>query len=77
MSAGDTLRLLLSSLWGLSFIFMRVAVPEFGPVSLILVRMGVGAALLVPLLLGAHYLRLVWEHKGALLLRGVPVTRPN
>ncbi|WP_458527327.1 DMT family transporter [Onishia taeanensis] len=72
MSSADTLRLiLLSSLWGMSFIFMRVAVPEFGPVSLILVRMGVGALLLMPLLLGAGYLRLVWQHKGRLLLLGL------
>lgn len=34
MSPADTVRLLLlSSLWSFSFICMRVAVPEFGPVS--------------------------------------------
>lgn len=72
MSPADTLRLvLLSTLWGLSFIFMRVAVPEFGPVPLILVRMGVGALLLLPLLLGAGYLRLVWQNKRRLLLLGL------
>lgn len=72
MSPADSLRLLLlSSLWGLSFIFMRVAVPEFGPVPLILVRMGVGALLLVPLLLSLRYLRLVWQNKGGLLLLGL------
>lgn len=72
MSVPDALRLaLLSSLWGLSFIFMRVAVPEFGPVPLILVRMGIGAALLIPALLSLHYLRLIWQNKGALLLLGV------
>lgn len=72
MSPADTLRLLLlSSLWGLSFIFMRVAVPELGPVPLVLVRMGVGALLLVPLLLSLHYLRLIWQHKGPLLLLGI------
>ncbi|MCG6657475.1 DMT family transporter [Halomonas campisalis] len=72
MTPADSLRLLLlSSLWGMSFIFMRVAVPEFGPVPLILVRMGLAALLLIPLLLSVHYLRLVWEHKGALLLLGL------
>ncbi|XKH60944.1 DMT family transporter [Halomonas sediminis] len=72
MSAADTLRLLLlSSLWGMSFIFMRVAVPEFGPVSLIMVRMGIGALLLIPLLFSLRYLKLMWEHKGPLLLLGV------
>lgn len=72
MSSADALRLLLlSSLWGLSFIFMRVAVPEFGPVPLILVRMAVGALLLAPLLLSLHYLRLIWQNKGPLLLLGI------
>lgn len=72
MSPADTLRLiLLSSLWGMSFIFMRVAVPEFGPVPLILVRMGVGALLMLPLLLGRHYLRQVWENKGKLMVLGL------
>lgn len=72
MTPADSLRLLLlSSLWGMSFIFMRVAVPEFGPVPLILVRMGLAALLLIPLLLSVRYLRLVWEHKGALLLLGL------
>jgi len=72
MSSADALRLvLLSSLWGLSFIFMRVAAPEFGAIPLVLVRMGVGALLLVPLLLSLRYLRLIWQHKGPLLLLGV------
>ncbi|AQU81660.1 MULTISPECIES: DMT family transporter [unclassified Halomonas] len=72
MSSADTLRLLLlSSLWGLSFIFMRVAAPEFGPVPLVLVRMGIGALLLVPLLLSLRYLQLIWQHKGSLLLLGI------
>lgn len=72
MSPADTLRLiLLSSLWGMSFVFMRVAVPEFGPVPLVLLRMGVGALLLVPLLLKLRYLRLVWENKGKLLMLGL------
>lgn len=72
MSPADSLRLiLLSSLWGMSFLFMRVASPEFGPVSLVLVRMGVGALLLVPLLLSLRYLRLVWENKGGLLVLGL------
>nr|WP_243470255.1 EamA family transporter [Halomonas lionensis] len=72
MSSADALRLLLlSSLWGLSFIFMRVAAPEFGAVPLVLVRMGIGALLLVPLLLSLRSLRLIWQHKGPLLLLGI------
>lgn len=65
MSSADTLRLLLlSSLWGLSFIFMRVAAPEFGPIPLVLVRMGIGALLLLPLLLSLHYVRLICSIRG-------------
>ncbi|GEN28337.1 membrane protein [Halovibrio variabilis] len=72
MSSADALRLsLLSTLWGLSFIFMRVAVPEFGAVPLVLVRMGLGALLLMPLLISLRYLRLIWDHKGPLLLLGI------
>lgn len=41
---------LLSILWGASFLFMRIAVPEFGPVSLMLLRCGIGALTLLPIL---------------------------
>ncbi|KGE05014.1 DMT family transporter [Pseudohaliea rubra] len=72
MSATDTLRLLLlSSLWGFSFIFMRVAVLEFGPVSLIGLRMGLGALLLLPLLASRHHLRLCRQHARQLIVLGV------
>jgi len=42
--------LLLGALWGASFLFMRVAVPQFGPLPLMAVRCAVGAAVLLPLL---------------------------
>lgn len=38
--------LLLALLWGGSFLFIRVAVPAFGPAALVLVRVALGAALL-------------------------------
>jgi len=43
--------LLLAALWGASFLFMRVAVPSFGPVPLTALRCAIGAAVLLPLLL--------------------------
>jgi len=43
--------LLLAVLWGGSFLFTRVAVPAFGPVALIFLRVGGAALLLLPLLL--------------------------
>ena len=39
---------LLAALWGASFLFMRVAAPEFGPVPLLGVRVAVAAACLAP-----------------------------
>lgn len=38
----------LAALWGASFLFLRIASPEFGPVALIFVRTGVAALVLVP-----------------------------
>lgn len=68
----DVLRLLaLSTLWGVSFIFMRVAAPEFGAVSLIFIRMGVAALLLSPLLLVRRHLVLVWQYKVPLTVLSV------
>jgi drug/metabolite transporter (DMT)-like permease len=47
----DLIELLaLAALWGASFLFMRVAAPELGPVALIALRVGIAAALLLPAL---------------------------
>ena len=40
----------LAALWGGSFLFMRVAVAEFGPVALVFLRVAGAALLLVPML---------------------------
>ena len=40
---------LLAALWGASFLFMRIAAPEFGPMALMLVRCLVGALVLLPI----------------------------
>lgn len=42
--------LLLAALWGASFLFMRVAAPQFGPFPLMAWRTGIGALALLPLL---------------------------
>lgn len=39
--AGLTRLILLSMIWGGSFLFLRVAAPEFGPLALIFVRVSV------------------------------------
>lgn len=43
--------MVLAALWGGSFLFMRVAVPEFGPLSLIALRAGIAALFLIPVML--------------------------
>ena len=40
----------LGAIWGASFLFMRVAVPQFGPVPLIAARVGIAAVFLVGVL---------------------------
>jgi drug/metabolite transporter (DMT)-like permease len=40
--------LLLAAMWGASFLFMRIAVPEFGPVPLIALRVAIAAIVLLP-----------------------------
>ncbi len=48
--------LLLSAIWGASFLFLRIAAPAFGPVLLIELRVASGLIVLLPLcvLLGKH-----------------------
>ncbi len=45
--------LLLAAIWGASFLFMRVAVPELGPIALIALRVGIAALILAPVLRSA------------------------
>ncbi len=52
MRSRDILELLvLSALWGASFLFMRIAVPEFGPVVLAELRVGIASIFLLPILM--------------------------
>ena len=41
---------LLGAIWGASFLFMRVAANDFGPLPLVLVRLGLGSLVLLPFL---------------------------
>ena len=45
---------LLGAIWGCSFLFMRVAVPSFGPYALVEVRLLLGALVLLPFLWSAR-----------------------
>src|SRR5512141_1517122 len=49
MRARDGIELLtLAAVWGASFLFMRIAAPELGPVALIWLRVGIAALCLLP-----------------------------
>ena len=66
--------LLLAALWGASFLFMRVAAPEFGPLPLMLLRCLVGALVLLPIAWareGGRLFRIGRANSGRLLLAGI------
>ena len=61
---------LLAALWGASFLFMRVSVPEFGAVMLAAVRVGLASVMLIPLLASRGQLADLRTHWKGLLLVG-------
>lgn len=65
MKALDGLELVaLAAIWGASFLFMRLAAPEFGPLALTALRVAGAALFLLPLLAwrgGAATLRRHWK----------------
>jgi drug/metabolite transporter (DMT)-like permease len=63
--------LLLAALWGASFLFMRVAVPHFGPVPLAALRVAVAALLLLPLLAAGSGLGGLRQHWRPIALVGI------
>ena len=42
--------IVLGAIWGASFMFLRVAAPDFGPLALVEVRLALGALILLPFL---------------------------
>lgn len=72
MSLADLSRLLaLGALWGASFLFMRIAVPAFGPVWLIALRVGIAAAFLGALALLFRQDLPLRRHGGHFLILGL------
>lgn len=72
MRASDLAELvLLGALWGSSFLFMRLAVPEFGPLALVFVRVALASALLLPLAAWRQDLGALRRHWRPLLVLGV------
>lgn len=62
---------LLAALWGGSFLFMRYAVPHFGVVPLIWLRVALASVCLLPLLLMKGQLGALRERAGAVTVMGL------
>ena len=62
---------LLAALWGGSFLFTRIAVPEFGPFALIELRVGLAALVLLPVLAVSGGLAQLWRRGPVLLVLGL------
>ncbi|MDF1755433.1 MAG: DMT family transporter [Verrucomicrobiales bacterium] len=63
--------LLLSAIWGGSFLFMRIAAPEFGPFVLIWFRVAVAFLLLSPLLARKRVRKEVFGNPGKMMFVGI------
>ncbi|OZI72152.1 DMT family transporter [Bordetella genomosp. 12] len=61
----------LAAVWGGSFLFMRLAVPEFGPAALIELRVGLGALVLLPLAILRGRLGIMARHWKAIFVVGM------
>ena len=62
---------LLGALWGASFLFMRIAAPEFGALPAAAVRVGIAALFLLPLLLVRGHGPTLARHWKVTMLIGV------
>lgn len=52
----------LAAIWGASFLFMRIGVPEFGPLALTALRVGLATLCLLPLVLWQGQLAAMRSH---------------
>lgn len=50
----------LGAIWGGSFLFMRIAASDFGPLPLVEVRLALGAIVLLPFLRGTRFSGTLW-----------------
>lgn len=72
MQATDLRNLfLLASLWGSSFMFMRVAIADFGPIPLIAMRVGISALFLLGVTLFTQHVATIIAHWKAMAVAGV------
>src|SRR3954469_1842569 len=72
-----SLILLLASLWGASYFFIKVALEALGPVAIVFARTALGAAVLAPVAIRRGAFANVREHLGTLaLVAGVQIAVP-
>jgi drug/metabolite transporter (DMT)-like permease len=75
MRPRDVIELLvLSVLWGGAYLFTRSAVPAFGPAPLVSMRLGIAAAILLPIVVWRGSLPQLRANPRALFMVGVPFT---
>ena len=75
MRARDVFELLLLSLlWGAAYLFMRAAVPAFGPAPLVAMRLGLAALLLLPVMVLRGGVPVLRAYPRELLMLGIPYT---
>jgi drug/metabolite transporter (DMT)-like permease len=63
--------LMLAAVWGASFLFMRIATPEFGPIVLMQLRLAIAALFLIPIFLLRANVSELKTHWRKLALLGV------
>ena len=63
--------LLLAMIWGSSFMFMRIAAPELGPIALMTVRVAVATLVLMPVLLMRKRLHVMLTHFKPIAITGL------
>lgn len=63
--------ILLAALWGGSFLFMRIAVPEFGPIALIELRVAVASVFLLVVLAMRGGVGLLRQHARPMMTVGI------
>jgi drug/metabolite transporter (DMT)-like permease len=72
MKPADIVELIaLAAIWGASFLFMRIAVPEFGPLALTALRVGGATLCLLPLVLWHGHVGVLRTHWKAIAIVGL------
>src|SRR4051794_35186466 len=69
--------MLLASLWGASYFFIKVALDDLGPVEIVFARTALGAAVIAPVAIRSGALRQVRAHLGTVaFVAGVQIAVP-